>query len=263
MNSNYNLNYPSANDYYDINIFNNNFSKLADGIDDAKAGGYKNEVIVAAYNSKSPLKDCADFVCTQDDCTSILNSAVTKAYEGGTIRFLDGDYYLTNILEIRKSINIKGDGKYSTILHKKGNYAYLLKHYGSKSHIEKIGFECNTEALNLCLLLIGNNKIEIDDCYFNVPIDGGQNDAAPITIDYDFGYTAIRNCLFEKYKNTRFVVQAENSQWRGIMTGNFVTYIPDHTQIPVAVNLKNSTSHNEVDFGSQKTTIYIKGVQVS
>ena len=36
MNTNYGLTYPKETDFYDINIFNSNFSALADGIDSAK-----------------------------------------------------------------------------------------------------------------------------------------------------------------------------------------------------------------------------------
>ena len=36
MNTNYGLTYPKETDFYDINIFNRNFSTLADGIDKAK-----------------------------------------------------------------------------------------------------------------------------------------------------------------------------------------------------------------------------------
>ena len=36
MNTNYGLTYPKETDFYDINIFNSNFSALADGIDKAK-----------------------------------------------------------------------------------------------------------------------------------------------------------------------------------------------------------------------------------
>ena len=263
MNSNYNLSYPTADDYYDINIFNNNFSNLADGIDDAKAGGYKSEVIIAAYNSQNPLKNCADFTCTQSDCITILNAATEKVYTNGTIRFLDGDFYLSSEWTIKKSLNIKGDGKYSSTIHKKGNYAYLIKLHGEKIIVENIGIECNVDYLNYCLFYIANDKIEINNCYFNVPLNGAENEAAPIILGYNFGYTAIRDCLFEKYKNTKYIVRAEESDWRGIMTGNFVTNIDSQTKLPVAVNLKSSLCRTQIDFGSQDTAIYIKGAAVS
>ena len=56
MNNNYNITYPSGTDYYDINVFNNNFSKLADAVDSVRSSGYQGDIIVAAYNSTNPLK---------------------------------------------------------------------------------------------------------------------------------------------------------------------------------------------------------------
>ena len=54
MNNNYNITYPSGTDYYDINVFNNNFSKLADAVDSVRSSGYQGDIIVAAYNSTNP-----------------------------------------------------------------------------------------------------------------------------------------------------------------------------------------------------------------
>ena len=72
-----------------------------------------------------------------------------------------------------------------------------------------------------------------------------------------------RNCLIEKYKDNRYIVRAENSQWRGTMTGNFVTNISDNSQLAVAVNLMNQTSKDQIDFSGKKTAIYIKGSLVN
>lgn len=262
MNSNYNLVYPEATDYYNINVFNSNFSNLADGIDEAKAGGYKDNIIVAAYNSTNPLKSCADYTCTQNDCASILSSAITKAGNCGKVTLLDGDFYLNSLLDVRNSVHISGMGKFFTKLHKINNNieAYLIRLLCSEITIDNMGFLCETENSNFFMIYIGYTNSEINSCFFSATNSNTlYNEAGFIMIDYTRGFTAIRDCIFEKYSNLPYIVRAEKSQWRGIMNGNFVTNLEGYTQVPVAVNLINITSYNEIDFGNQKTNVYLKG----
>lgn len=263
MNNNYNLTYPSENDYYDINVFNNNFSKLADGIDEAKAGGYSGEIIIAAYNSTNPLKSCADYKCTQSDCTSILNAAVSKADNKGKIVLLDGDYYLENIWTINKSLHITGMGKFFTKIHEGDNSIKpnILRITGSEVLIDNIGFEINGNTGNSNLISIGNDKIEINSCYFYLPYNLNSADsAAPIVFECQFVYSSIKNCFFEKYKDDRYVIRAEDTYVIGTISGNFVRIIDTNTQIAVPVNLQSAQSYEQIDFGNQKTTVYLKGI---
>lgn len=265
MNNNYNITYPSGTDYYDINVFNNNFSKLADAVDSVRSSGYQGDIIVAAYNSTNPLKNYAHFTCTQGDCSNILNSALSKVNAGGRIILLDGDFYLTNVWTINKKVNITGMGKFYTTFNKRDDnmQAQLIKTTANEILIENIGFKTNPNTSNSNIISIGSNKVEINSCYFYITYTGSGDSACPIHFSYQFAYTAIRNCLIEKYKDNRYIVRAENSQWRGIMTGNFVTNISDNSQLAVAVNLMNQTSKDQIDFSGQKTAIYIKGSLVN
>ncbi|MBS4869089.1 MAG: hypothetical protein KHZ95_05250 [Eubacterium sp.] len=265
MNNNYNITYPSGTDYYDINVFNNNFSKLADAVDSVRSSGYQGDIIVAAYNSTNPLKNYAHFTCTQGDCSNILNSALSKVNAGGRIILLDGDFYLTNIWTINKKVHITGMGKFYTTFNKRDDniQAQLIKTTANEILIENIGFKTNPNTSNSNIISIGSNKVEINSCYFYITYTGSGDSACPIHFSYQFAYTAIRNCLIEKYKDNRYIVRAENSQWRGIMTGNFVTNISDNSQLAVAVNLMNQTSKDQIDFSGQKTAIYIKGSLVN
>ena len=58
MNTNYGLTYPKETDFYDINIFNSNFSALADGIDSVKNTTVKgnHEIVIASENSSERVK---------------------------------------------------------------------------------------------------------------------------------------------------------------------------------------------------------------
>lgn len=263
MNSKYNLNYPTGDDYYDINIFNNNFSNLADGIDDAKAGGFKGEVIIAAHNSKNPLKSCADFVCGTSDCTDVLKSAVDKAIVGGKIRFLDGDYYIENEWIINKSVHIYGESKFSSIIHKNGLLSKNIAINAIKCSITNMGFITDNNLANQTFLKLANDLIDIDNCYFK-QIYKSNTDAAAISINNTGAfYNTVKNCLFEKYSGVRFVVNAVDSLWAGVMTGNYVRNPDTREQLAVGVNLQNTTSLNNIDFGSQETAIYIKGTILS
>lgn len=261
MNNNYNITYPSETDYYDINVFNNNFSKLADAVDSVRSSGYQGDIIVAAYNSTNPLKNYAHFTCTQSDCSAILNSAINKVNAGGKIILLDGDFYLSSFWTINKNVHITGMGKFFTTFNKRNDntQAQLIKITANDVLIENIGFKTNPNTTNSNIILISSIRAEINSCYFYITYTGSGDNACPILCTYQFGYMAIRNCVIDKYKDSRYIVRAENSQWRGTMTGNYVTNISDNSQLAVAVNLMNQTSKEQIDFGGQKTAIYIKG----
>lgn len=75
MNTNYGLTYPKETDFYDINIFNRNFSALADGIDKAKNNNTVKsnyEIVIASENSSERVKKTADFICSAEDSSIVF-----------------------------------------------------------------------------------------------------------------------------------------------------------------------------------------------
>lgn len=261
MNNNYKLTYPTGDDYYDVTIFNNNFSKLADGIDEARAGGSKGEVIVAASNSKNPLKAVADFVCTSGDCTATILSAIEKAYSGGTVRFLDGDFNFESTLNINKPITLKGDGKYSTKFNKNTSLAFIITIKSPNTIIRDIGmYYTYYSSNNLNFINVTNINAEIDNCYFYIPI--GVESSSIFSLSFTDGVFCIRNCFIDKDCNNLCLVYAINSRWRGSIQNIFINNLSDMKRSPVIINVMNRETLSQLDYDSKKTVTYIRGVLI-
>lgn len=260
MNNNHNLVYPKETDYYDINVFNNNFSRLADAIDSTTIDK-REEIIVAAYNSTSPLKSSASFTCTQGDCSPIIAQAVNAAGNGGTVILLDGDFYVNTVCRINKSVHIKGLGKFYTRLNSnKASVLSILNLGEMYITVENIGFYTEPGSSNSYAIDVATTYAVIKDCYFNMKYLDVSDDAAAILI-YCSGYTSIRNCIFEQADDSRFMVNSKDYVWKGNMYGCYAQVFSTYNQIPIKVNLMNAAGANEISFGAQNTKIYVKGTE--
>ncbi len=261
MNNNYNITYPNENDYYDINIFNQNFSALADAIDKSKgAKGSGGEVIVAAHNSKSPLKSSAGYTCTQDDCSSVILQAVTEAGEGGTVLLLDGDFNVKTKMEISSTVRLKGLGMYYTRFNADSiSSAVELK--SPNCCIQDIGFHCGSgEGLNTMAVELSNSFIVIENCHFCMNYSDSSDSVAAIYVNSN-GYNVVRNCFFEQPEG-RYMINSPEYNMRGIICGNYAEALNSDKAIAIKINLKDRTSYDNMSFGSQKSEVYINTVIV-
>lgn len=258
MNNNYNLTYPKETDYYDINVFNTNFSNLADAIDNSRSGGGSGsggEVIVAAHNSKSPLRSSADYTCTQEDCSDTIQQAVTAAGEGGTVLLLDGDFYVKSTIEITTTVRFKGLGMYNTILNV-DNIFSAIHLDAANSYIEDIGFHCGDGTnRNTIAIEIAESFIVVENCHFRMNYSSKSDSVAAIYIASN-GYNVIRNCFFEQPEG-RYMVNSPEYNMRGLIYGNYAEELNSDKSISIKINLRDRTSYDSMSFGAQKSEIYI------
>ena len=256
MNNNYGLVYPDENDYYDINVFNQNFSSLADAIDKNKgAGGSRGEIIVAAYNSKNKLRDSADHTCTRDDCSDIIKQATQEAGEGGTVLLLDGDFYVNKTIEITDSVRLKGLGMYCTRL-QVANIFSAVDLNTSKAYIQDMGFFCcDGVEMNSMAIEVSQAFNVIENCHFHMNYSTSEDTVAAIYIDAN-GYNIIRSCFFEQPEG-RYMINSPKYNMRGMIYGNYAEQIDSDNSIAIKINLKDRTSYDNMSFGAQKSEIYI------
>lgn len=261
MNTNYNITYPSAADYYDINVFNNNFSNLADGIDSVKSGGLKREVVVAAYNSNNPYKSVADFTCTKANGYSVLTQAVSSCCEGGTIVLLDGDYILNNTLVVNKTVNIVGYGSKTRIIQDSSftNYS-LFKLTAPNVSIKGITFEDSLSASRTVhLITISTISANISCCNFYMNIELTGDEVAPV---YTEGYICrlfMSGCYIAKHNDGKYSVNGGNTVLKGVIMGNYCEDIDDDSELTFDINVANTGSVARLKCGAQNTKFYVKG----
>ena len=78
----------------------------------------RTHIVLAAYDTKNPLKANADYTCTSTNASSVLKTAINAVALGGTVELLDGTYnlqYDEDAIELTKAINIVGSGHTTTI----------------------------------------------------------------------------------------------------------------------------------------------------
>lgn len=260
MNNNYGLVYPSQDEFYNVDVTNNNFSKLADSIDMVKAGTSKSAVIVSAHNSVNPLRANADYICGTGDCLSVFTKALEKVNEGGEILFLDGDYYLKERFYINKSVTLRGMGGSHTRINKHTDSTdSVLFNLSKNIKVQDIGFyshECATDSHGI---YVGCNEAVIDSCRFKMTQVLRADVYTNIYLSNLGGHIRISNCVFDKYNDERYNIYADG-RWDGVIYANYCINSSSGRIMDVRVNLHTPESYDEISFGIQKSKIYVNGV---
>lgn len=260
MNNNYGLVYPSQDSFYNVDVTNNNFSRLADGIDAAKSGGEKASVIVAAFNSKSPLKSCADFTCGIGDCISVLNSAMEKVQNGGEVLMLDGDYYINSRFFIEKSICLRGMGGRHTRIrkHEESSESILLYLRAEGAVVSGIGIYTDECAEDSHGIFVTAAEAVIENCRFKMAEALGHSVYTNIYLSNLGGFIRINGCVFDKFKDERYNILGDGS-WYGTVYGNYCINSNSKMPMPVRINLYDDASYENLSIGAQKTELYVGG----
>ncbi len=78
----------------------------------------RTHIVIATYDTKNPLKNNADYVCTSENASTVIRQALAAVQPGGKIELLDGTYNLQyedfgEGIVINKSVCIEGAGKWS------------------------------------------------------------------------------------------------------------------------------------------------------
>ena len=262
MNNNYGLVYPSRDSYYNVDVFNSNFSKLADGIDIVKSAGSKSQIIVAAYNSKNPLKGYSDLVCSAGDCSDVFAQALEKAEEGGEILLLDGDFYLKKTFEINRSVTIKGLGKKVTRINKHIDIPVteraIIHMSATDISLYDLGIYNNEDETGVHCVTVLRPGQTIDNCYFIMGSSQGSG-LSQIYLSNKGGYVRISNCIFEKYNDLQYSIYIDNV-WYGAIYGNCCINADNNESMPLKINLYSDKSRQGIGFGAQNAAVYLNGI---
>ena len=261
MNNNYGLVYPSEKDYYDVNVTNNNFSKLADGIDLVKGGGLKKEVVIASFDTQNKFKEAADFVATKNNGSEIFTSAVSQCCEGGRIVVLDGTYYFNFMVNINKSVQILGFGAKTRIIQGNTFKEYALFNVSANNTtLKDISFSDNSMSeRSIHLVCVSGGNIAIGNCDFTMERSDSDDSVAPVYTD---GYRCrilMVGCYIRKHKDSKYSINAGKTILIGVVAGNYCENIDTDEELSLEINVINKLSASRVKYGAQNTVLRIKG----
>ena len=98
---------------------------------------HDNLVYVAASNSSDFDKMKADLVCTGENDQDVINKAIEFIPYGGTVKLLDGDYYIDKFDPVTKSAIYIGDSGYPRVVNIVGTTEnkVVLSEYGVTLHV--------------------------------------------------------------------------------------------------------------------------------
>lgn len=260
MNNNYGLVYPSLKDYYDVNVTNSNFSKLADGIDAVKSGGLKKEIVVATYDTVNSYKDVADYVCTKTNASEILQKAIDSCKSGGVIMLLDGSYTINATVNINKEITIMGFGNKTNIIQADVFTGYTMFNASANNiTIKDLTFNDSTNAItSVYFVTVNNISIKIGGCDFILNRNNTQNQYAAI---YCPGYKCrvlVMGCYMRKHNDSGSFIYSGDCITTGVVMGNYCEDIDDDNELPITIWAKNNDSAAKIKNGAQKTVINLK-----
>lgn len=261
MNGNYGLVYPAEKDYYDVNVTNSNFSKLADGIDAVKSGGLKKEVVIASYNTANPYKSVSDYVCTETNASEILAEAVNSCCEGGVILFLDGDYYFGSMVTVDKSVTIWGYGTNTRFIQADQFTGYaILELTKDNTVVKEICMEDSVKAVSgIHLISVSAQSVSVGDCSFVMNRSNESNGVAPLYTESYRCRVLMVGCYIRKHNDAKYVINAENTVIYGVVMGNYCECIDNDEELSVSINVKNIASAQKVKYGAQNTKLFVNG----
>lgn len=265
MNGNYDLTYPKESDYYDINVFNTNFSNLADGIDEIKSGGVKNAVVVASYNTTNKYKEVADYVCTKANASSVLKNAIAACNEGGVLLLLDGDYYIESTVTINKSITFCGMGCKTNIIQGTTLATYtMLTVTAAGVKIKDMTFSDNTSGTkNVSIISVKEENISIGNCSFILQRDYSANACSVLYLEIAECRILMVSNYIKKHNDSNYIVGISGVyDMKGVFMGNYVESSDDKTALVFGIGVNSSTSAAKIMYAAQNTKIYLPSGEV-
>lgn len=249
---NYKMTLPQPQDYYDVEVFNNNF-KI---IDKALLKSGKDRTIVASFDTDAYGKAVADYVCDENNAQQTLQQAVSSLKYGGELFLMEGTYYINSCLRINKSIVIKGRGCHFT---------KLIKNQGTEALINICADAVTIEGVMLVddyddkdnlrdMLLLGKSDAHLKNVFF---VQKGQQlaQSSMVRLVADSEYIRIDNCrFFREYSlNERCMLNLGRFKFSGCIMGNFISGNDNFS-----INFCDEESRdNTIVYGNHKTDIYI------
>lgn len=255
-NLNMGLTYPTAEDYYDVEVFNSNFSRIAD----LACRNRESKIIVATYKSRDPLVSYADFYCTDDNAGAIIKNAVDAAGPGGKVLLLDGTYYIKEEVFADKGVIIEGLDRSKTILQQvdaDGVAPIALKLWADNIWVRNLTIRAaENQTTPAAPISVFFDNCTIENVIFDFTTTQATG-AYPIYFGTGSIRACVRYCLF--YRNVTPEpgdMKAENTNFAGIFIGNMAIG-PQYSFENVRISLPSETSYNYSTFAGQVTDVYL------
>lgn len=253
---NYNLILPEAEDYYDVAVFNENFSC----IDKVMNSSGNDKIIIASYDTSSNKKAKADYVCTSTNAAYIIQQAIDEAKDGDEILLLRGTYNIRSTVEINKGVTITGKGMAHTALVKEedNNFGPIFNITGLNVRIEKLMLcEYNQSSGVRNIILMGGNNIILKEVFFvqrGKSLDG----SAIVKSVADCYYSRIQDCrIYRDVVDDNIMFDLSAYGFSGAVLGNILSGASN-----ISLNFNNDTSRNNTAvYGNHSIEIYVNNVR--
>lgn len=256
MNTNYGLTYPKETDFYDINIFNSNFSALADGIDKAKNNTAKGnyEIVIASENSSERVKKVADFICSDDDASIAFQKAIDTAEEGCSIFIASGYYKFKSTVNINKTVYIHGCNNTTNLYQTGADSVKAIFNITAKDvELKNLKFGDSKGNESEPLLYVRAENIVIDTCWF-AQYQNTKLNVNSICFENCSAFMRIVNCCFARMENDKAtIINCGRVPSAGIISGNYCLSNNYMGNMPVKISVKDSLSKSRLMTGNQNT----------
>lgn len=263
MNTNYGLTYPSESDYYDINVFNSNFSKLADGIDSSKSGTAQKgnaEIVIASSNSSARIQAAADYICPQGNSSTVFQQAVDEAEYGCSVFVAPGDYTFASTVNISKRLYIHGCNNSSNLAQAAADSVkavFSVASGGRDSEFRNLKFSDAKGNSSEPIIYVQAENIVFDTCWF----EQYHNSTLSVNSIYFQNCAALMrivNCCFARMESdSAVIINCSKVNAAGIVSGNYCLSNNGMGNMPVKIWVKDNSSSGRIMTGSQNTSVVI------
>jgi hypothetical protein len=251
------LTYPTKDDYYSIDVINENFSKVT------KAILKKDAVYVASYDSNDDDKALADYVCTEENAGTILNKAVENAKKYAEIVILGGTYNINESVVINKSLKIMGMGS-ETILKQVDDYGETYNIFVAEAEnitISNLRLEDNDVSTSpKWLIFVESDNIVIENVVLHFD-NSKETDISMVHFSKDCTDGTVKYCRFVRSfsrsdKEECYDITSYGSSFGGIYSANRA-YDDESDFSQVRVSFFGEDNYKNTAISGQNTDVYI------
>ncbi len=265
---NYNLILPEADDYYDVDVFNQNFKT----VDSIVASTGNETIVVATYDTKSQRKARADYVCTSTDACQVIQGVIDSMSAGDELLLLDGTYYIRSETDgkgivVDKAIKIVGRGIANTKIIQ-AEMGEVENYSGETSPVLTITSD-NVVVENL--MISDNTSLSSPQDMVHLGADGAvfknvffvQNMNTTDTYyivknTAQSKYTRIQDCRVYRMYDKSDLIMFDFSEYdfSGVITGNLLS---GYNNLSFDFNTEGSRNKTVV-YGNDSVEVYVNGV---
>lgn len=212
----------------------------------------RTHIVIAAYDTKNPLKANADYTCTSSNASSIIKNALSAISEGGRIELLDGTYQLnyseSEITIDKKSVTIEGSG-FTTVVKQPidegAGEAKPVFVINAQNVTIKNMMICDAVVSSPDSMIIQKTQGAIyESVFFIYGASESSCDNACIEGQNDCNFTRIQNCrVYKSFQNTdKYMFDfSKCTSFSGIIGANISSGYGDISIKFKDINHKNNT----------------------